>query len=291
MPLIRRLVVAGCLAAVALTPLELMGSAHATPAQESAIDAAARRLRPTIGAPTSGFVSTHWRGTEITYRRYRHGMLAHNGQAVRMVSGPILSAYDQRSGPRGRLGAPLLAQRCGLLEGACIQRFQNGAVYWNPRAPGKNKRVAYGTGRIATYIAVARSQAGYVEPGYRQNKYGKWLTGKKALRRPWCSFFQSWVSAASGNGTAAAPRKKRFSSFVKAVRKRGGLTSKVAVGDFAFIDYFHDGRTSHVGLVIKVTKKKVTLVEGNIHVPGNAPSGVHVNTRRKSQVTFYAPIL
>lgn len=291
MQTLKRLVGAAVVAAVVLVPLVVPGSAGATPAQESAINATAKRLGATIGKPKTDFSTTHRHGKEITFRRYTRGLLVHNGSKVVMVSGHILSAYNARKGPRGKLGAPLLPQKCGLLEGACIQRFQNGAAYWNPKAPGKNKRVVYGAGKVTTYIAAARSQAGYREPGYRKNKYGKWLNGGKALRRPWCSFFQSWVSKASGHGKAAAPKKKTFAKFAKAVRRRGHLSHKPAVGKFAFIDFFYDGRTSHVGLVIKVEGHTITTVEGNIHVPSGSSSGVHVYKRSTSQVNYYAPVL
>lgn len=127
-----------------------------------------------------------------------------------LVLGRINAAYRAAGGSTGTYGVPLRDAKCGLREGGCVQRFSKGTLYWNA-----NKSKAYGTGAgggAGEAIATARSQVGYrykFSNNLVQNtKYNKFMNDQ----RPWCSYYLSWVSAASGQGTAL-PQKTSFTSF------------------------------------------------------------------------------
>ncbi|MGY1773452.1 fibronectin type III domain-containing protein [Blastococcus sp. SYSU D00813] len=45
---------------------------------------------------------------------------------------PITVAYQQAGGDTGPLGPPTSAERCGLRNGGCFQKFAHGSVYWSP---------------------------------------------------------------------------------------------------------------------------------------------------------------
>ncbi|MFY0409872.1 hypothetical protein [Solicola sp. PLA-1-18] len=289
MHLVRRPVLA-IVTALALG-LGVLGSAPAAQAAtpgEASINAYAKRLGSKIGSPKGGFATVAQYGKTVTYRSYSKGLLVHNGSATKRVAGSMLSSYNTYGGVRGTLGAPVIAKNCNAKGNACIQRFQHGSIY---RSSTAKRRVSVSrvSGERSELIAVARSQVGYKEPGYRKNKYGKFVNGGRYSNQAWCSFLMSWISSVSGNG-AAIPKRKTFDSFVAAVRKRGNTTDQPAVGRLAFYDYFRDGHPSHVGLIIQVRKDTVVTIEGNIDARGASgrPRGVHKVVRPKSKIVFYA---
>ncbi|MDO9381184.1 MAG: CHAP domain-containing protein [Nocardioidaceae bacterium] len=262
-------------------------SASAATPGEAAVEAYAARLGPRLGAPTGVLGTVVKYGRPITYRQYENGFLAFNGSSVKLVSGGMLASYVAAGGVRGSLGAPVMAQWC---DGAgCLQRFQKGSIYRSPSAP-RPVTVSKVAGERSELLAVARSQVGYSEPAYRKSLYAKWVGGGKGyVHLPWCSFFVSWVSGASGNG-AAIPKRASFTAFKKAVAQQKRTNRKAVVGKVALIDFFGDGRASHAGLVVEVRKNTIVTIEGNIDADGGSghPRGVHQVVRAKKYVVGYA---
>jgi hypothetical protein len=237
-----------------------------------------------LGAATSGVEAR----AGLRWRSYRRGMLVERGGVAWLLRERVWREYRQQGGPTGRIGAPTRDARCGLLEGACLQQFTTGAIYTNPKARDTAVAQHGPDNRLAGLVAVARSQVGYREPGYRKSKYNRWMK-QTGLDDPWCGYFVSWLSHASGDGRAVA-RAARFPDQIKAEKKRKATTSKPAVGRLAYIDLFNDGRTKHVGIVSRFDSKHVWVVEGNVDARGKSstPRGVHVVKRSRDRVNFYA---
>jgi hypothetical protein len=198
-----------------------------------------------------------------------------------------VSTADQ-GGPGHKLGAPTEDAECGLLERACLQHFAKGAIYTNTKAPDTSVAQDGPDGRLAGLVAVARSQVGYREPSYRHSKYSRWM-GRTGPNDPWCGYFVSWLSHASGDGRAVV-RAARFPAQIRAEKARKRTGSKPAIGRLAYIDLFNDGRTKHVGIVSKFDRTHVWIVEGNVDARGKSslPRGVHIVKRSRERVNFYA---
>jgi len=245
-------------------------------------------LRSRIGALTGAVATAKVAGTTaVRYRSTTKGLLVEvtKGSSVRtwLVYGDILTAYRKAGGPKGRLGAPLADPKCGLLESGCVQRFTGGAVYDNAHTKGT---VAYGSGRVQEIIAAERSQLGYGIHTLNKSKYNTWAHSPYA----WCSLFQSWAAAASGNA-AYLPQSTKFSRFVAATKAHLRTGSKPRVGALVFFDTDADGRTAptHVGLVIAVHAKTITTIEANTSNPaGGTARGVYLKERVRSWPLFYA---
>lgn len=244
-----------------------------------------RALAFKLGRPTRAVRTTRRFGQRVVHGSYRGGFLAQVGSNTSIVYGRILDRYQAVGGVAGRLGAPIADGTCQLYERACLQRFQNGTIYLNRRARHP-VRIVYGSGPKTAFMAAALSQAGYREPSYRGGKFNRWQGNRNA----WCGFFLAWASRASGNGNAF-PRAGVFSKQVAEVRRRGGLFHRPKVGAAAFIDYFGNGRPTHVALVVGVTRDgRIRTVEGNVDSRGRTghPRGVFRLTRSTKRVLFYA---
>lgn len=241
-------------------------------------------LRPMLGPETSG-IESHG---DVRWRSYRDGVLVERRGVTWVVRGRAWREYRERGGPTHSLGAPTQDAVCGLLEGACLQRFATGAIYTNPKAKDAAVSQEGPDARLAGLVAVARSQVGYREPSYRHSKYSRWM-GHTGPNDPWCGYFVSWLSYASGDGKAVV-RAARFPAQIRAEKARRSTTSKPAIGRLAYIDLFDDGRTKHVGIVSKFDDKHVWIVEGNVDARGKSslPRGVHVVKRSRERVNFYA---
>lgn len=238
-----------------------------------------------LGPRETGPRTQRRHGTAVTWARHRRGLVAQVRRNTSVVTGAVLEEYLRRGGVGGRLGGPVADVDCQGYENACLQRFQRGAIYVNPRAM-RRVTTAFGPPARAAFLAVARSQRGYREPYYRGSKYSLWQGSSNA----WCGFYLAWVSRASGNGDTF-PRAGHFSQQVSAIRARGRTTDTPRVGHFAFIDYFGNGRPTHVGLVTKVRRDgRLVLLEGNVASNGGSgrPRGVFRIVRNRGSVLFYA---
>ncbi|MBM9460818.1 hypothetical protein JK386_12985 [Nocardioides sp. zg-536] len=237
-------------------------------------------LAQVTGRARGAAVTTRRLGSQVVYQRHARAVVAQVGSSTWLVRGRMLKAYLRKGGVEGRLGAPVVDMRCGLLEGACVQRFQNGAIYLNNKAR-KKVAVAYGRTKATPILAAALSQRGYREPTYRGSKYGKWVGSKQ----PWCGIFLAWASHASGSGDAI-PRAKSFPAMISKVRARGQVRSAPKVGRIAFI-----GSTPHHAvLILAVRQNTIVTLEGNVGTRGGAghPRGVRKLVRPLSSVKFYA---
>lgn len=241
-------------------------------------------LHAMLGGPTSGVESAG--GSR--WRSYRQGMLVERRGVTWLVRSRAWREYRDQGGPGRTLGAPTADAECGLLEGACLQHFATGAIYTNPKAHDTSVAQDGPDRRLAGLVAVARSQVGYREPSYRHSKYSRWM-GRTGPHDPWCGYFVSWLSYASGDGRAVV-RATTFPAQIRAEKARRSTSSKPAVGRLAYIDLFNDGRTKHVGIVSKFDRTHVWTVEGNVDARGKSslPRGVHVIKRSRSRVNFYA---
>ncbi|WP_284329242.1 S-layer homology domain-containing protein [Demequina litorisediminis] len=66
------------------------------------------------------------------------------------------------------------------------------------------------TWKPSEILATARSQVGYREPSFRNNKYNDWIGGSSA----WCSVYVSWVFEAAGY-PGYVPKEKYFDSSLR----------------------------------------------------------------------------
>ncbi|MCB7137185.1 carboxypeptidase-like regulatory domain-containing protein [Cellulosimicrobium marinum] len=247
----------------------------------------AQQLAPVIGRATSHMATSG----STAWQYYSGGLLVRRGdtgsQRTWLVQGKMLTAYKNAGGLKGPLGRPLQDIRCSLLESGCIQRFVGGTLYYSSTSP--TVTIAYGSGKWTEHAAVAKSQVGYEEPTWRVNKYNTWVGARNA----WCGVFQSWASAASGNGSAV-PKATTFTGLVSAVKSRGMTRSTPAVGRLAFFDFNpNDGVRSptHTGYIVEVRSgSSIVTIEGNTTYSGGFTNErvVAQRVRPTSAVVFYA---
>lgn len=253
------------------------------------LDSRAAALGSRLGAATSAVRSATVTGKKsVRYRSFRTGMLVQvvnpsGSMRTWFVYGDVLKAYRAAGGPAGKLGVPVADPKCGLLESGCVQRFTGGSIYDN-----KNTKPAvfYGTGRKTEVLAAARSQVNYLQTSFNRSKYNRWAGRVGA----WCSVFQSWAAAASGNARAI-PQHDRWSTFLADVKRHEKTGRTPKVGALVFFDTISDGRTAatHVGIVVKVKKSSIVTIEGNTSTPGSAATrGVYQKERPRSYALFYA---
>lgn len=229
--------------------------------------------------------------TTIKHQRFAKGLLVSvtksGSTRTWLVTGKILKKYLAAGGPTGKLGVPVVDAKCGLIESGCVQRFSRGTIYsssWKSKASWTPV-----TGSKGEVIAAARSQVGfryrYATPGVQHTKYNSWMGSTRA----WCSFFQSWASAASGNGSTI-PKANSFQKFRSQVGKtmKTGKTPKV--GALVFFNTVPPaGTPTHVGLVIAVSGSTITVVDGNTVGPLPAGyRGVLERTWPRSRALYYA---
>ncbi|WP_019136631.1 CHAP domain-containing protein [Cellulomonas massiliensis] len=246
-------------------------------------------LEGLLGDPRYSTKSASVKGfAKVRFRSFDKGMLVQTTRPsgstrTWVVYGDVLAAYRDAGGPRGSLGVPLGDPRCGLLESGCVQRFSGGSVYDNSSTRGV---VFRGSGRLSEFVAAAKSQVGYRQTRYNDSKYNRWIGRTGA----WCSVFQSWAAAASGNASVI-PQNATFSGFLSSVRSRMPLGQTPKVGALVFYDTIDDGRTAatHVGIVVKVTSSTIVAIEGNTSTPGSSTGrGVYMKERSRSLPLYYA---
>jgi len=229
--------------------------------------------------------------TTIKHQRFAKGLLVSvtkkGTTRTWLVTGKILKKYLAAGGPTGKLGVPVVDAKCGLVESGCVQRFSRGTIYsssWKSKASWTPV-----TGSKGEVIAAARSQVGfryrYSTPGVQHTKFNSWMGSTRA----WCSFFQSWASAASGNGSTI-PKANSFQKF----RSKVGATMKTGktpkVGALVFFNTVPPaGTVTHVGLVTAVSGSTITVIDGN--TVGPLPPGYRGVLERKwprSRALYYA---
>lgn len=224
------------------------------------------------------------RGAPAVYRTYERGMLVRVQQAsglrTWLVDGRIWRKYRALGGPSGRLGVPVQDVVCGLPEGGCLQRFRGGSLY---HSPSTGYTAAYGKGKYTEALAVGLSQRNYREPSFRASKFNTWAGASTA----WCAIFQSWMGWAAGNPDAV-PLRSSFADFVPALRAEARRVTKPRPGDLALFAFTGSGEPSHVGMVMKVRKRSLQVLDGNTTSGKGSPTrGVFVRERSKHYVLEY----
>lgn len=227
----------------------------------------------------------------VAWRGHSKGLLVkvttRSATRTWLVDGKIRRAYEAAGGPRGRYGVPLADARCGLLENGCVQRFSRGTLYSSDgRSKATGTRV---TGRQGEVVATVRSQVGYTyryqRSSSQRTKFNRWMGSRKA----WCSFLQSWASEASGNGRLI-PKEKTFRTFEATVKRTMRTGSTPKVGALVFFNTFPpSGVITHVGMVVGVGGRTITVVDGN--TSGNLPPstrGVLEREWPRSRALLYA---
>jgi len=216
--------------------------------------------------------------TAARYRHYTNGSLyevtRESGIRTWYVYDRINSKYAGLSRWNGKLGLPMRDAKCGLLEGGCVQRFTGGAVYQNSTKAGAF--VAYAAVAESEMLAVAVSQAGYIEPTWRKNKYNAWIGSSNA----WCSVFISWTAAASGN-SSWAPRRGTYDGYVSDLKNSGVLnySGTPPIGSSVLFDW-GSGTPSHSGMVRGKSGSYLYTVEGNTSDgKGGDERGVYLRSR------------
>lgn len=140
-------------------------------------------------------------------------------------------------------------------------------------------------------ISVGKSQVGYREPSWRNNKYNTWIRSNQA----WCSVFVSWVYDQAGY-PAGVPKRASFSAYYSDLRNAGVLdyspeASELKKGDVVLFDWGRSGGPSHTGIVDRVSGSTIWVVEGNTtDGTGNSERGVFYRQRGIVSVhSWYRP--
>lgn len=136
-------------------------------------------------------------------------------------------------------------------------------AYEAPRSPWRSSEV----------LSVARSQVGYKEPSWRNNKYNDWIDGNSA----WCQVFVSWVFWKAGYPEYVPLEEyydkgfnppKGKSTFVDEARAAGVLDWNVSLsdldpGDVVLINWGDGQGVSHAAIVHRVSGNGAWFYEGN----------------------------
>jgi hypothetical protein len=138
--------------------------------------------------------------------------------------------------------------------------------------------MSYPAGTAAQAIEIAKAEIGYVEVPDNKTKYGAFT---KADGLPWCGSFCNWVLAQAGVkvhsvvGTAVGAHK---------FKEIGRWHETPLPGDFAFMDFPHDGidKISHIGIVVGVDGKTITTIEGNTSGTGDQRNGGMVMVKQRT---------
>jgi hypothetical protein len=138
--------------------------------------------------------------------------------------------------------------------------------------------MTYPTGTAAQAIEIAKAEIGYVEVPDNKTKYGAFT---KADGLPWCGSFCNWVLAQAGvkvhSVVSTAVGAHKF-------KEIGRWHETPLPGDFAFMDFPHDGvdRISHIGIVVRVDGKTITTIEGNTSGTGDQRNGGMVMVKQRT---------
>jgi|KBSSwiStaDraftv2_1062776.scaffolds.fasta_scaffold14338_4 hypothetical protein len=168
------------------------------------------------------------------------------------------AAYLKAGGHSGP-GVPTASAECRLNGRICVQHYTHGTIFTDTKGPDAYTRTRGTRGEI---IAAAKTQIGYrARLGYyalHNTKYNEWSNSPNA----WCSFFQAWAAARSGNGKLL-PKHRTFTSFKSRLRATGTRLSGPKVGAYVLLSV--SATYSHVGLITKVAKDggSFSIIEGN----------------------------
>ncbi|WBU37764.1 CHAP domain-containing protein [Homoserinibacter sp. YIM 151385] len=248
-------------------------------------------LAAQLGAATSKLMTgTSKKGVKIRWQRYSSGYLLERNtgsgkERTWYISAKFAEPYRKAGSALSTLGVPTQDPQCGLLDTGCMQEFDGGVMYRNPK--GKATTTANATlwtGNVAStkMIAVERTQLGYVEPGFRINKYTSW----SGYRVAWCAMFQTWAGFAGGE-SQAVPNAKNFDQFKALARQRGLSKGKPKTGAVVFLAFGGGNVATHAGIVTKVNSNgTIDTLEGNV-TQANGSRKVVAKTRPTTMVTAW----
>jgi uncharacterized protein with LGFP repeats len=109
-----------------------------------------------LGYPTSNAICGQDGSCDQSFQGGSIHWTASAGTVV--TSGPIGTAWASLGSSQGKLGYPVAAEVCGLVNGGCSQAFQGGAIHWSPA-----------TGAFATWGGIRSTWASL---GYEKGKLG-----------------------------------------------------------------------------------------------------------------------
>jgi hypothetical protein len=138
--------------------------------------------------------------------------------------------------------------------------------------------MTYPIGSAPHAIDIAKGEVGYVETPDNITKFGEFT---KANGLPWCGSFCNWVLAQAGvkvhSVVSTAVGAHKF-------KEIGRWFDVPALGDFAFMDFPHDGvdRISHIGIVVGIDGQTVTCIEGNTSGTGDQRNGGMVMVKQRT---------
>jgi len=138
--------------------------------------------------------------------------------------------------------------------------------------------MTYPVGSAPHAIDIAKVEIGYVETPDNITKFGEFT---KANGLPWCGSFCNWVLAQAGvkvhSVVSTAVGAHKF-------KEIGRWHEVPAIGDFAFMDFPHDGvdRISHIGIVVAINGKTITTIEGNTSGTGDQRNGGMVMVKQRT---------
>ncbi len=137
----------------------------------------------------------------------------------------------------------------------------------------------YPEGTAARVVEVALAEVGTIEEGNNLTKYGKFT---KADGLPWCGSFVNWCFNQAGVKLPSMVSTAMGAHKLKEVSRWHDTDPQI--GDLAFMDFPHDGvdRISHIGIVVGVSGKTITTIEGNTSGTGDQRNGGMVMIKQRA---------
>ena len=135
----------------------------------------------------------------------------------------------------------------------------------------------------------AQKEVGVFEHPANSNnvKYNTWFYGKEVsgASYPWCAVFISWLF----KDTNLVKKTASCVQMLEWFEANNRIVSRPQAGDIVFFRYkTNNRRTNHVGLVIGVSGKQITTIEGNTSTSSNDNGGKVMRRKRTSNIVGYA---
>jgi uncharacterized protein with LGFP repeats/L,D-peptidoglycan transpeptidase YkuD (ErfK/YbiS/YcfS/YnhG family) len=177
-----------------------------------------------------------------------------------VVAGIYAGVWTANGKSQGRLGLPVAAERCGLVNSGCVQRFSGGAIYWNA---GNGAYAVYGGydqlwsryGREAGRMGypVSGERCGLSGPGCVQSFQGGqvyWATGI-GFHAVYGIYSQLWGSKRAQDGALGYPVDEESCGGTSCVQRFEGGSVNWTAGRGAEVQYSEWGycRALNVGAV------------------------------------------
>lgn len=145
-------------------------------------------------------------------------------------------------------------------------------------------------GTAELVLEVALDEVGTIEgPADNETKYGAYCN---ANFLPWCGSFVNWVFNEAGVKLPSMVSTANGATRLKNIG-RWVLDGPPKPGDLCFMDFPHDNvdRISHIGIVLKVEKNQVQVIEGNTSESGSQRNGGMVMLKWREYVKPGNPVV